>query len=221
MSLNDAKMAMLFAATDAGLMRAFNITESKRANFESRFGKGLYFTVTDSSGKQHQFTNFANFKTIDDFVNVFVYKLINNAGIDLLGKNINTLDTRLGAIQTTLFATKEEKDAMSKEHEKLSKKYGNVAAWDHVTHSKEYKTLTQEGATLEQLDKLMHTVGPDGKPLVSPLAIRNVKLFREAFDDWEFFRNLIEAKLNQFGVDKVQNREETTRNSVDGGNVRD
>lgn len=221
MSLNDTKMAMLFAATDAGLMRAFNITESKRANFESRFGKGLYFTVTDSNGKQHQFTNFANFKTIDDFVNVFVYKLINNAGIDLLGKNINTLDTRLGAIQTTLFATKEEKDAMSKEHEKLSKKYGNVAAWDHVTHSKEYKTLTQEGATLEQLDKLMHTVGPDGKPLVSPLAIRNVKLFREAFDDWEFFRNLIEAKLNQFGVDKVQNREEATRNSVDGGNIRD
>ena len=58
-------------------MRAFNITETKQRKLEQRFGKGLYFTVTDSDGKQHNFTNFANFRTIDDFVNVFTYKIIN------------------------------------------------------------------------------------------------------------------------------------------------
>lgn len=220
-SLNDVKIALLFAATDAGVMRAFNITETKQRKLEQRFGKGLYFTVTDSDGKQHNFTNFANFRTIDDFVNVFTYKLINNAGIDLLGKNINTLDTRLGAIQTTLFATPEEKDQMQKEHQKLSSKYGNTRAWDYVSHSKEYKKLTLEGATEEQLNQLLTAIGPNGKPIMSPLAVRNIKLFREAFNDWEFFRGLIEAKLKSFGVDKVREREERVRDEVESTQPRD
>jgi len=89
-------------------MKAFSVKPGRLADIEKRFGKGLDFTVRDSNGKDYTLKQFANFRQIDDCVEVLLYKIIDGAGIDLLGKNIRSLDTRLGAIQTSLLATKEE-----------------------------------------------------------------------------------------------------------------
>jgi len=87
-SLNDFRMALMFAATDAGLMRAFSINPKRLADIDKRFGRGLDFTVKDSNNKDHVLKQFANFKQINDLADVLVYKLIDKAGIDLLGKNL-------------------------------------------------------------------------------------------------------------------------------------
>lgn len=198
--LNDIKIAMMFAATDAGVMRAFSVKSGRLADIERRFGKGLDFTVRDSNGKDHVLKQFANFRQIDDFVDVMLYKIIDGAGIDLLGKNIRSLDTRLGAIQTTLLASPEER-----------KKMLGPEDWDKVGHSKEYKKLTIEGLSDEKLNRAVEL----GK--ISPLTARNARLFREAFGDWELFRSILEKKIEALGVDKKVQREQRAVEDMDGG----
>lgn len=203
-NLNDIKMAMMFAATDAGMMKAFSVKPGRLADIESRFGRGLDYTIRDSQGFEHKLKEFANSKQVNDFVDVLMYKLINNAGIDLLGKNLWQLDTRLGAIRTTLLATPQEKSKMQDEYQK-------AGSWDNVAHSSEYKKLVLEGVS----DEKLHTAIEKG--IISPLTARNAKLFREAFDNWDLFRPILEKKIAALGVDKKVARENSAVEDMDGG----
>lgn len=215
-SLNDAKMSAMFLATDLGLMRLFKADSYKFENFAKRYS-GLNYEivrkqVVDGETKlvRTPLKNFGNQKSVNDLVEVLLYKLIHDSGVEVLGSNLNRLDTRLGAIATTLMATKEERDAMEEKYIELKPKYG-INAWDYIQHSKEFKKLTAEGYTDEQLKKLLQ----DKK--LSPLAYRNTMMFREAFEKWDVFRDLIEQQLRAKAVDAKVRREESQQENMDSG----
>lgn len=216
-SLDDIKIAMLFAATDAGVMRLFPASKEKFEFMQKRFKEGLNFTVTDDNFKTHTLRHYGNFKQIDDATDVIVYKLINGAGIDLLGANLYKLDTRLGAIQTMLLATPEEKDKMDAERQKLQGVYDDNEIWEHLPHSQQYKNMTMEGASEQKILKATKILKSDGTPLVSPLAARNALMFREMFDHWDLFRPIIENKIKSLGVDQKIVREQSAVEDMDGG----
>ena len=216
-NLNDIKIAALFAATDAGVMKAFSKSPDKFEDVQKRFGKGLNYTITDDNFKQHTLKNYGNFKQINDATDVLVYKLVNGSGIDLLGANLYKLDTRLGAIQTMLLASPKEKDKMDQERQDLQKKYGEDKVWDHLSHSEQYKAMTLEGLSEENIYKLTKMLKEDGTPRLSPLAARNALMFREMFEKWDLFRPIVERKIAALGVDSKIKREQKAVEDIDGG----
>lgn len=209
-TLDDIKIAALFAATDLGVMRIFKADENRFKQYMTRYKNGLNYTVKDDSGNSHILTHFGNNKQVKDIVDVIVYKLIHDAGIDLLAANIKSLDTRLGAIQTTLMATPEEKKQMQEQYLQL-KSANKENAWDHVQHSKQYKRLVAEGVTEEQL----RNAAKSGK--ISLLTERNILMFREMFDNWDVFRPKVEQRISSLGIDKRAVREQQLVEDIDGG----
>ena len=209
-SINDVKMAALFWASDLGLMRLFKADSAKFEALTRRFGEGLNYELVLRDGRKSTLKNFNNHKEVDDLVEVLLYKMVHDYGVEVLGSNLDRLDTRYSAIATLMMATKDEKKSMTEAINSLKSKYGDNAI-DHIPHSKAFKQLVGEGFTDKQLLKALH----DGK--ISPLAYRNAMMFREAFDKWDVFRTLVEEKLKQKGVDKKRIREEQAREDRDGG----
>lgn len=208
-SINDTKMALLFAATDTGIMRLFN-TSDKKFERLNRFGKGLNYEIILKDGKSVTVDNFHNQKEVDDLVETLVYKFIHDSGVETLGTNLDKIDTRYSNIASLLMATPDEKKSMIKQLKDLEKTYGENAI-DHLPHSKAFKTLIAEKASDKQLEKLLH------KKVINPLQYRNTMMFREAFDKWSVFRELVENKIQEKGVDRKLQREEQAREDQDGG----
>jgi len=110
LSIDDRKMAALFIASDLGLMRLFDADPSKFEALSRRFGDGLNYELMLKDGRKTTLKNFNNHKEVDDLVEVLLFKMIHDYGVDVLGSNVNRLDTRYASIATLMMATKKEKE---------------------------------------------------------------------------------------------------------------